>query len=456
MENVRKKCSFQEHGEIDANYYCQECKIYMCNKCESFHSKLIKNHQCFQLGKEFLETFTGFCKIEEHNCRLVFFCKNHNELCCAACISKIKKGEIGKHKDCDVCLIEDIKEEKIKNLKDNIKYLEELSNSFNEEINKLKLFFEKINEKKEELKLKVQNIFTKIRNEVNNREDELLQKIDKQYEDIYFSEKIMKDCEKLPNEIKISLEKGKILEKEYDEYEKNNKLNLLINDCINVEKNIKNINIIEEKNKKFNLNNYNIDFNIKEDEDKNLFTTIKNFGNVYNKSIIKLINDSLILTKEEENNLIDSWISPNKHIEYKLLYRATRDGDKVEDFHKRCDNKSPILVLGKTPKGYIFGGYTTVLTNFNKSCYLEDDKAFVFSLNQKKKFPSTKKEAISKTDRYCIIFGDGSNSLQIENNILKSCKHWSNPNGSYGSNLNLTENKYFSIVEFEAFHVIII
>ena len=119
-------------------------------------------------------------------------------------------------------------------------------------------------------------------------------------------------------------------------------------------------------------------------------------------------------------------------------------------------NKSPILVLGKTPKGYIFGGYTTVLTNFHGSGLFEDDEAFVFSLNQKKKFPSTKKEAISKTDRYCIIFGDGSNSLQIENNILKSCKHWSNPNGSYGSNLNLTEDKNFSIVEFAVFHVITI
>ena len=55
-------------------------------------------------------------------------------------------------------------------------------------------------------------------------------------------------------------------------------------------------------------------------------------------------------------------------------------------------NKSPILVLGKTPKGYIFGGYTTVLTNFNESCYLEDDKAFVFSLNQKKIFLQPKKK----------------------------------------------------------------
>ena len=275
MEEVRKKCSFQEHGEIDANYYCQECKIYMCNKCENFHSKLIKNHQSFQLGKEFIETFTGFCKIEKHNYCLEFFCKNHNELCCAVCLCKIKKGDVGKHKDCDVCLIEDIKEEKINNLKENIKYLEELSISFNEEINKLKLFFEKINEKKEELKLKIQNIFTKIRNELNNREDELLQKIDSQYEEIYFNERIIKDCEKLPNEIKISLEKGKIIEKEYKENNKNDKLNLLINDCLKIEKNIKSIKIIKENNKKFNSNNYNLEFFEKEEELKNLLNAKK-------------------------------------------------------------------------------------------------------------------------------------------------------------------------------------
>ena len=384
MQNTEKKCSFQDHGEIDAITFCQECKVYMCNKCDIFHSKLIKNHHSFNLEKEFNEIFTGFCKVEEHNDKLEFFCKTHNELCCAACLCKIKKGEIGKHKDCDVCLIEDIKEEKINKLKENIKYLEELSITLIETINKLKVFFEKINENKEELKMKIQKIFTKIRNELNNREDELLLNVDKQFEELYFNEDIIKESEKLPNKIKLSLEKGKIIEKEYND----NKLNILINDCINIEKSIKGIKFIQANIKKCNkLINYKINFTPEEEEGMtNLINNIKSFGKIYNKNINNLIIDSLIITNNEEVDLINSWISQNKIIKYELLYRATRDGDKVEDFHKKCDNISPILVLGKTPKNYIFGGYTTLLLNYNKDEYLSDTEAFIFSLNQKKNF----------------------------------------------------------------------
>ena len=43
-----------------------------------------------------------------------------------SCICKIRKDEIGKHKDCNVCTIEEIKDEKINKLKENIKCLEEL------------------------------------------------------------------------------------------------------------------------------------------------------------------------------------------------------------------------------------------------------------------------------------------------------------------------------------------
>ena len=167
------------------------------------------------------------------------------------------------------------------------------------------------------------------------------------------------------------------------------------------------------------------------------------------------MNNSLILKKKEEIDLINSWISPNKKISYELLYRATRDGDQVEDFHKYCDNKSPVLILGKTPKGFIFGGYTTVFLNYNKKCEnISDVGAFVFSLNQKKRFFSKDKNVtIRKDGNYCVIFGNGSNSLQIENNILSYSRHWSNPKGSYGENLNLAEDKYFSIIELEVFHI---
>ena len=95
------------------------------------------------------------------------------------------------HKDCDVCFIEDIKEEKKNKIKSNIKYLEDLSNSFKDTIDNLKLIFEKIVKNKEELKIEIQNVFTKIRNEINNKEDELLLEVDKQFNEIYFDDKKM-------------------------------------------------------------------------------------------------------------------------------------------------------------------------------------------------------------------------------------------------------------------------
>ena len=112
MENPIKKCSSKEHEEINAISYCPICKVYMCNKCELFHSKLCQKHNSFNLNNNTNEIFTGFCNELTHNDQLEYFCKSHNQLCCAACIAKIKKNENGKHKDCDVCLIEDIKNEK--------------------------------------------------------------------------------------------------------------------------------------------------------------------------------------------------------------------------------------------------------------------------------------------------------------------------------------------------------
>ena len=169
-----------------------------------------------------------------------------------------------------------------------------------------------------------------------------------------------------------------------------------------------------------------------------------------------MLNDSLIITNESDVVLINSWIAPNKNISYNLIYRASRDGDTENDFHRNCDNIAPTLVLGITPKRYIFGGYTTVNWNYCSGKYLPDSEAFVFSINQKRKFHSNDKiHSVQSISGYCTIFGNGSNSLQIENNILTSNNHWSNPNGSYGSNLNLTEDKNFSIKEFEIFQVII-
>ena len=58
------------------------------------------------------EIFTGMCTEKNHSNKLEYYCKNHNQLCCVACIAKIKGKGNGEHKDCDVCFIKKIKNTK--------------------------------------------------------------------------------------------------------------------------------------------------------------------------------------------------------------------------------------------------------------------------------------------------------------------------------------------------------
>ena len=198
MENKSQKCSSKEHIELAANSYCQIFQIYMRNKCDNIHLKLCPNHCPYDLNKDIKEIFTGICKEENHLNALDYFCKNDNKLCCAACISKVKDHGNGQHTDCNVCYIGEIKDEKKNNLKNNIKILEDLTNTLVESINKLKNLLDTIENNKEDLKLKVQKIFTKIRNCLNEREEELLLEIDKIYDNIILNKEIIKEGENLP------------------------------------------------------------------------------------------------------------------------------------------------------------------------------------------------------------------------------------------------------------------
>ena len=229
MEKTSIKCSSKEHMESDAICYCQICQIYMCNKCDNIHLKLCPNHCPYNLNKDSIENFTGICKEEFHSNKLEYFCKTHNKLCCVACISKIKGKGNGQHTDCTVCFIEDIKEHKKNNLNENIKSLENLSHSLQESINEIKKLFEVVENNKEILKIKVQKIFTKIRNCLNDREDEIILEVDKQFDSLFLNKEIIKEGENLPNKIKNSLDKGKIIQKDWND----DNLKLMINDCIN-------------------------------------------------------------------------------------------------------------------------------------------------------------------------------------------------------------------------------
>ena len=45
--------------------------------------------------------------------------------------------------------------------------------------------------------MKIQKIFTKIRNALNDREDQLLIEVDNKFEELYFNDELIKKSEKL-------------------------------------------------------------------------------------------------------------------------------------------------------------------------------------------------------------------------------------------------------------------
>ena len=166
--------------------------------------------------------------------------------------------------------------------------------------------------------------------------------------------------------------------------------------------------------------------------------------------VSNLDKESIIIKNKEDSELINSWISHiciHKKIQYKKLYRAREDGDKASDFHRLCDKKGPTLTIGKTKKGYIFGGFTMVPWDSNEE-YFADINAFVFSLNQKKYFRILDlKNSIGCQKGYGPKFGNG-HAIEISDNSL-SKQSYSGVNTSYGDNLGLTEDKYFSLEELE-------
>ena len=170
-------------------------------------------------------------------------------------------------------------------------------------------------ENKEKIKLEIQKLFTNIRTELNEREDILLLKVDQYFDNNYFNGDIIKKSDKLPNKIKISLERGKLIEGEWKD---NNKLNILLNDCINIENNLKDINAINESINKYNKNDKrNIQFYAETD---NLIKKIKNYGCLSNF-------DSLILKSEDDINKFYKIFENDEMINnMNLLYRSSRDG----------------------------------------------------------------------------------------------------------------------------------
>ena len=450
MEDKIKKCSYKDHKEINAIYYCQDCKTFVCNKCFNYHQGLFENHYINNLDNN-KEIFIDVCKEKNHINKFEFYCKTHNTLCCVGCISKIEAKGYGQHKDCDICIIEDIKEEKKNKLKENIKYLEDISNNLEDSIKEIKLLFDKIDDKKEKIKVEIQNVFTKLRTNLNEREDKLLSEVDEIFNNMFSNQEIIKESDKLPNKIKIALNRGKTIDNQCNN--DNNKLSSFINDCLNIEENIKNIYIINENIKKFRItNDININFYIEKEYLDNFIKLINSFGKIDMNSGI----DSLILKDKNEANKFYELISNKIKIKkMTLLFRTSNDGFLDKKLNEKINNKSNLIFLFLMENGRIFGAYIKSKIIARNGTNIKDENAFVFSLNNNKIYKILIPElAMRFYDGDFIKIGNSGqsngfwiNSGLINENLLNSPKVY-----DFQKNKELT-NDCSKVKEFEVFEI---
>ena len=285
-ETSINKCYYNEHSEQTATNYCFKCNKFLCETCSTSHFDANPKHNLFSVEKDLNLNFTGFCK-EGHPNKLDYYCSTHNNLCCAACLCKINDKGDGQHTECNVCYIGDIKEEKKSKLIDNLKLLKKFSLNIKKMLKDIGNIFERTNPIKEDIIKTIQNIFDNLRNLLDQREKELLDEVDDLYSQNFFDEKFIKESTKFQTKIKYNLDKGKNVLDNWEEGEKNGKLNFLINDSINIEKSINELQNVKDKINSLNIKS-KLQFCTQDGDMEEISEKIKNLGKVvcYNHKYI--------------------------------------------------------------------------------------------------------------------------------------------------------------------------
>lgn len=270
--------------------------------------------------------------------------------------------------------------------------------------------------------------------------------------------------------ISISLPNSKIKEVifELKEIEKNitdniNDLSKIILELKNekelLKKEIKEIK--EEYNKEINnlkniTNKQNNDINILKEQIKILLDYYDNIKK--EEEFLIKINSSIITNNNRYKKILKNWINPDKKVIAQLLYKKSRDGDKISKFHELCNNKGPTLTLFETDDNNI-GGLYTPLSWDNHSTWKHDMESFMFNLNKNKKYKKLKNDhSIYSHESYgpwSYSFGfyvrDQMNKIEHEGKSIDSFYE----NGSEILLNNTTTSKFFNVLDVEVFKIIV-
>ncbi len=241
----------------------------------------------------------------------------------------------------------------------------------------------------------------------------------------------------------------------------NNKINSQKSQIIiqkNQMNNIRN-NIILLENQMKSLENQIVSYNLEISSLKNINTKLKEYINtlfILDQRENGLSLDSIIINNYKEYSLsLKNWISSNKYISSKLLYRLSKDGK--DQYHKKCDNIYPTLTLVETEEGYSFGGFTPCnLKNIGNECFEKDNgSSFLFFLNSYNKnnyYDYYDNRNYSKSYSNSTILESGYIYFYSNFDKCKFNGKYSSINNQQVNGINL--NYDFNISEIEVFEII--
>ena len=197
-------------------------------------------------------------------------------------------------------------------------------------------------------------------------------------------------------------------------------------------------------------------------DDKKMIKYLTKLLNKYKlKNSCLLPDDSKLITNISQINLIKAGIKNfdnSKKIKLNLLFRASRDGDKISAFHKLVDGISPTISLIQTKNNYIFGGFTDHVWDSSSGC-VRTNNTFMFSSNKNKIYMGKNGGLIHCTQEYGPWFCGGSGVYQDNYFNSKNSYQWelSTNQGvfeGFSENFELVGGiKNFTVNEVEVFKV---
>jgi hypothetical protein len=162
------------------------------------------------------------------------------------------------------------------NLRENIQTLENLSGSIKTSIDQLEELVESISEDRKKLISTIQNTFTKIRNIINEREDELILEVETLFTDKFISDDYFRKIKNLPSRIKHALSQVESIEEKWND----NKLSAL-HEYLDIENSIADIESLGKNIEKCRKNNnFKLKFFPQNTDNCQLFDDLKHFGEV--------------------------------------------------------------------------------------------------------------------------------------------------------------------------------